>query len=448
MASSSDSASTAGQIRISGSIGSGWLYCNAAPSSRDAWNPAASATAAGAAESHSYCPPAWIYASASPSMTAAASAPAEPSGTNVTLIASPSRSRKAGGLVRLTTTRSGLPASRAGGIAGGAVVASTWPWAGSATAPAVSAPRSQSATWTAQSVRPGSPNSLVPSSGSTIHTRPAASRAMSSRPSSDRTASPGLRAASSAARNSCESRSPALRRSPGSPPWARRSSSSAPACSASSAARRSSSVIQGGSIYRPAGPHQGRPSRRASRMRACPSLSVLYLTLSVKCVLRRREPPVQKHLHGVRGALQDQGQLRPLRGGKISEHIDGRVHSARGPADPDPRPVVVAAQAGGHRPEAVVPVVPAAELEPDRAERQIQLVVDHHHLLRAEVVEPADPGHRPTGFVHERERLDDGHALAGQPAFRGQRAELAGLEPCPGPCGQHVRGQEARVVPV
>src|SRR5215471_7263026 len=327
----------------------------------------------------------------------AAFAPAEPSGISVTLISLLSRSRKAGGRVRLTTTRS-LPPGPAdpftGGTTGGAVVAITSPWAGSATAPAVSAPRSQSATWTAQSVRPGSPNSLVPSSGSTIHTRSAASRAMSSRPSSDRTASPGLRAASSAARNSCESRSPALRRSPGSPPWARRSSSSAPACSASSAARRSSSVIQGGSIYRPAGPHQGRPSRRASRMRACPSLSVLYLTLSVKCVLRRREPPVQKHLHGVRGALQDQGQLRPLRGGKVSEHVDGRVHPARGPADPDPRPVVVAAQAGGHRPEAVVPVVPAAELEPDRAERQIQLVVDHDHLLRREPVEPGDPGHR------------------------------------------------------
>src|SRR5262244_749765 len=143
MASSSGSASTTGQIRISGSTGSGWLYRSAEPSSRDAWNPAASATAAGAAESHSYCPPAWMYASASPRITAAAFAPAEPSGSSVTLISSPSRSRKAGGLVRLTTTRSRAPgpaAPLAGGAAGGAVVASTWPWAGSATAPAVSAP--------------------------------------------------------------------------------------------------------------------------------------------------------------------------------------------------------------------------------------------------------------------------------------------------------------------
>src|SRR5262249_61028757 len=46
------------------------------------------------------------------------------------------------------------------------------------------------------------------------------------------------------------------------------------------------------------------------------------------------------------------------------------------------------------------------------------------------------------------QRLDDGPAVAGQPAIRGQRAELAGPEPCPGPRGEHIGGQEPRVVPV
>ena len=55
------------------------------------------------------------------------------------------------------------------------------------------------ATCTAQSVRGGSPNSRVPSRGSTIHTRSAPSRTGSSRPSSDSTASP---AASRSARRS------------------------------------------------------------------------------------------------------------------------------------------------------------------------------------------------------------------------------------------------------
>ena len=48
-----------------------------------------------------------------------------------------------------------------------------------------------SATCTAQSVRPSSPNSRVPSSGSTIHTRSAPSRTGSSAASSDSTASSG-----------------------------------------------------------------------------------------------------------------------------------------------------------------------------------------------------------------------------------------------------------------
>ena len=43
------------------------------------WRPADAATAAGAAESHSYMPPWWAYTSAWPMTTAIAFAPAEPS---------------------------------------------------------------------------------------------------------------------------------------------------------------------------------------------------------------------------------------------------------------------------------------------------------------------------------------------------------------------------------
>ena len=45
------------------------------------------------------------------------------------------------------------------------------PRAGRATAPATATPSMASATWTAQSVRPASLNSRVPSTGSTIQTR-------------------------------------------------------------------------------------------------------------------------------------------------------------------------------------------------------------------------------------------------------------------------------------
>ena len=173
--------------------------------------------------------------------------PAEPSGSRTAPARSASRWMYSGGLVRLTTMRSCPgPAAVAGapwGVAGMFAVLRIRPWAGSATAPTLRSPRSQSATWTAQSVRPGSPNSLVPSSGSTIQTLLADSRAGSSRPSSDSTASAGRSVASSAQRNSCDSRSPSRRRPSWSPPTARSVMRRRPASAARSWARRSSREI-------------------------------------------------------------------------------------------------------------------------------------------------------------------------------------------------------------
>ena len=141
---------------------------------------------------------------------------------------------------------SGAP-STVDGTRAPSTVDSTRFCAGSATAPAIRSPfpaaaaRAHRATWTAQSVLPGSPNSRVPSRGSTIHTLSAASLASSSVPSSERTASSGRSLASSAIRNSWDCRSPAFRRASGSPPPARRVSSKCPARSAKSAARAWSS---------------------------------------------------------------------------------------------------------------------------------------------------------------------------------------------------------------
>ena len=98
-------------------------------------------------------------------------APAEPIGTSVPPSRSATSSASAGGRVRETTTRGGRSTGGAGGGAGSLVSVSRR--AGSATAPAASAPCSTSATCTAQSVRSDSPNSRVPSSGSTIQARSA-----------------------------------------------------------------------------------------------------------------------------------------------------------------------------------------------------------------------------------------------------------------------------------
>ena len=96
--------------------------------------------------------------------------------------------------MRLTAIRTGPP--EATGTPGGGSVTQQLAEAGSATAAAVSSPADHSATCTAQSCRPGSPYSRVPSSGSTIQTRSASSRRGSSAASSLKTTSSGRSAAS------------------------------------------------------------------------------------------------------------------------------------------------------------------------------------------------------------------------------------------------------------
>src|SRR5205823_3635581 len=101
---------------------------------RETWRPAAAATPTGAAESHSYWPPAWTYTSASPSRIDIVLAPAEPIGTSSPPRAARTSSVTAGGRVRLTTSR-GAP-SGAGGTVGGRAVDRVRSRAGSATAAA------------------------------------------------------------------------------------------------------------------------------------------------------------------------------------------------------------------------------------------------------------------------------------------------------------------------
>ena len=80
----------------------------------------------------------------------------------------------------------------------GSAVLITTPRAGRLTAAATGTPPTTRATWTAQSDRPGSPNSRVPSSGSMIQTRDAPTRDGSSAPSSESTASSGRSRANAA----------------------------------------------------------------------------------------------------------------------------------------------------------------------------------------------------------------------------------------------------------
>ena len=168
--------------------------------------PAASATATGAHESHSYCPPECAYISASPRTTAIAFAPADPISTSSASSCSATASAAAGGRERLTIMRGGVaPVS---GIATGSAVDNVMPSPGRATAPTTGLPSTTIATWTAQSDRGGSENSRVPSTGSMIHVRSALKRALPSLPSSLKIASSGRTFLSSSMMNSCDRRSP------------------------------------------------------------------------------------------------------------------------------------------------------------------------------------------------------------------------------------------------
>ena len=178
-----------------------------------------------------------------PSTTAMALAPAEPSVISSASSAWAMMTAAAGGR-DLLTTRRGCPLCGAGRSGSGSVH-SVCPTAGSATAPAVGTPFSTRATCTAQSDRPGSEYSRVPSSGSTIQTRSADKRARSSRPSSERMASSGRASASRFTMCRWASESPVSRTSQVPAPelksLSRTSTSSAPVSVATLAARAWSS---------------------------------------------------------------------------------------------------------------------------------------------------------------------------------------------------------------
>ena len=137
-AASNRGASSLRHTTRSGNRGSAWLYSSAVPSIREACRPVAVATATGAAESHSYWPPACTYASTRRRRSPRRSWP-RPSPSAPARRRSPRRSAvtNAGGRVRLAASRIG-PRTGSAASAGQRrrVGAEHRCWAGSATAPA------------------------------------------------------------------------------------------------------------------------------------------------------------------------------------------------------------------------------------------------------------------------------------------------------------------------
>ena len=142
-------------------------------------------------------------------------------------------------------------------------------------------------------------------------------------------------------------------------------------------------------------------------------------------------------------------EITSLGGRELAQHVVGRILAAGRATDAEPHPfVVLAAERGRHGPQAVVPAVAAAALEPQRAEGQIELVVHDDDALDGDLVEPGHRHHRAARLVHERPRLGQHHRHAGQPSLDDVRADpCAPAKRPPARVGEQVHDEEAGVVP-
>src|SRR5450759_4168223 len=188
-----------------------------------------------------------------------------------------------------------------------------------------------------------------------------------------------------------------------------------------------------------------RPGQRRRRR----TLQRSVRRVGVKRVLGDREPLGEQRLDCTHRAVEMERQLPALDRGEVLEHEVGRILAPGRSTDAEPDPLVVpGAERLGHRPQPVMPVVAAVELEAHAAVRDVQLIVDHEQPLDRHLEEPADGDHRAAGVVHVALWLCQHGALAGQPALDDVRATAVRFEPAAHPPGEQVGDHEADVVPV
>src|SRR5690606_26247404 len=120
-----------------------------------------------------------------------------------------------------------------------------------------------------------------------------------------------------------------------------------------------------------------------------------------------------------------------------------------GVADADAEAVEAAMPEEAHGvAEAVLAAVPAVELEPGRARRKVELVVDQQRLLRFDLPEAQRGDHRLAAEVHVGGRLQQPGLVAGDPHPRGLAEQLRiDAEPLAFARGQGVDKTEPGVVP-
>src|SRR6266568_5228643 len=169
----------------------------------------------------------------------------------------------------------------------------------------------------------------------------------------------------------------------------------------------------------------------------------------MKFVLSGGQATGQQRLDGIPAPVDQAGQLPALGGCEITQHEVGRVHPARRAADAKPDAVIVPrGQRGSNGPQPVMPVVAAAQLQPDRAERDVEIVVHDDYPVRRDLIEIPECGDRTAGQVHVRHRLTERDRQPGQPAGRYRRARPVPPEPRAHPVSEQVGDHVPGVVPV
>ena len=166
-------------------------------------------------------------------------------------------------------------------------------------------------------------------------------------------------------------------------------------------------------------------------------------------VLRRGQAIADQGLDGVGGTLELNPEVLAFGRGEVAQDEIGWILAPWRPADAETHPVeLTGAQRLTQRPQPVVPVVAATLLQPERARRQVQLVMHHDDAVDRRLEEVAQRRSGATRVVHVRPRLGEHCPLAGEPGLDHFAASLVALELPTDPPGKDVEHHEADVVPV
>ncbi len=139
---------------------------------------------------------------------------------------------------------------------------------------------------------------------------------------------------------------------------------------------------------------------------------------------------------------------RPFGLGEVVEHV--RVHEVLDArmTDADAHAAIVVADMRGDRAQPVMSGDAAADFHPDFPRREFDLVVENGDAIDAELVEMRGLRDRASGFVHERARQQQQHAIGADRAFRRDALKAPPERPDAVALGDRLDHHEADVVAI